>query len=105
MTFSINGALTMIFMIAYAIKSQHGTLLLIVFRMLFLGVLLAVVLTYEKWYQSYYQRWVLTISYSVISIISMASVISLDSDFVYIVVLEVMYMNVIINHISNLFFF
>jgi len=50
MTFSINGALTMIFMIAYSIKSEHGTILLIVFRILFLGVLLAVVLTYNQWY-------------------------------------------------------
>mmetsp|Transcript_2352 Transcript_2352/g.287 ORF Transcript_2352/g.287 Transcript_2352/m.287 type:complete len:233 (-) Transcript_2352:321-1019(-) len=44
-------------------------------------------------------------SYSAISIICMASIMDLDNDFIYIVVLEVMYMNVVINHISNLFFF
>ena len=105
MTFGILVLVNLSYVVAYAVKgSSHGSPLVVVFRLGGLMGVFAEMMFMKKIRKQFGFPWLVTLLYAFISFISAISLYTVTSSFLYTVVLEVMYCNVVINHISGLTF-
>lgn len=94
--------LVVIFIIAFSLSSHHGSGFLIALRSVCIFSMFVLVFTFKKWFMHFSFPWVMTIVYVATSFTAVVTMYTIDEVFVYIVVLEVMYTNVVVNHISDL---
>ena len=97
MTIVIYAVLTVIF--GLSLKTFNAQFAL---RLICLGLMLGLVVSLKKTYQHSTFPWVVMVIYIITSSSSILSLFSVEGKFLYVVVLEVMYTNVVINHISCL---
>jgi phospholipid-translocating ATPase len=103
MTAGIYAAVNGIYVMAVGVTDQgHGSYLFICLRGLCTLSLILMSLLVTKMYKNFSFPWVVTILYTSSSLISVLTLYSIDAKFLYVVVLEVMYTNVVVNHISGL---
>lgn len=103
MTLSIFSVVQIVFISAFIVTGgTHGSGLIIAFRLF----TLIGILTHAVWlrdaYQSFAFPWLLAFLYAFTSFISTATLYTIDKDFIYSIVLEVMYSVLVANHICGL---
>jgi class 3 adenylate cyclase len=102
MAVGIYSFLIAVFIIGFSLSDSHGSAFLITLRGLCILSMSAIVFTLKDWYGHFSFPWAMTGVYVVTSLSAVLTVYTIDQKFVYIVVLEVMYTNVVVNHISSL---
>ena len=103
MTVAIYGVVHLVFIAAYiATGASHGSPALIVFRLLSFGFIIAHSVLLKKIYACFTFPWMVALVYGFTCFISSATLYSISKDFIYSIVLEVMYCIVVVNHICGL---
>jgi len=103
MTACIYALVNGIFVVAVAVTGQaHGSYLFIFLRGLCSFSQLLMSFLVNKLYKSFSFPWIVTTLYTSSSLISVLTLYSIDAKFLYVIVLEIMYTNVVVNHISGL---
>ncbi|CAG9333982.1 unnamed protein product [Blepharisma stoltei] len=92
---------TIIFIAAYAYRTQ-GSIAEIILRLLCLATMFYLVLKFKKLYKYPLFPWAVMLLYLIESLLSCVSITTMPSLFLNVVALEIMYTNVVINHISGL---
>lgn len=72
--------------------------------MLYLTTTSILILTFNKFYKISIFPWTILVNYVIINIVHTSEIRVLDGKFLYVIVLELMYTNVVVNHISGLMF-
>ncbi|CAG9325909.1 unnamed protein product [Blepharisma stoltei] len=102
MTIIVYAVLLMNFIVGFKLMTSFGTGVLIGLRAGNLGAMILLALVLNKVYENMMFPWGVMAIYVAASYISTLSISRIGSDFFYIIVLEEMYTNVVINHISGL---
>ena len=103
MTFGIFTLVNLGYTVAHGVKdSAHGSPLVVVLRLVGLVGVFGVMMLLKRIKKTFGFPWLVAFLYAFISLISTMSLYTVSHSFLYTVVLEVMYCNVVINHISGL---
>lgn len=102
MTIFIYSALTIIFILGYHFLSYHGTPFFISFRIYFILLMVIQVIYLKRSYKNMLFPWGVMMIYMITSFIVVLQICVLSDLFIYVIVLEVMYTNVVVSHISAL---
>ena len=103
MTVSIFSVVQIVFISAFIVTGgTHGSGLIIAFRLFTLIGILTHAVWLKDAYQSFAFPWLLAFLYAFTSFISTATLYTIDKDFIYSIVLEVMYSVLVANHICGL---
>lgn len=102
MTIGIYSTLTIIFIIGYNFLSSHGSVFFILFRLYFILLMVLLVLYLKRTYKNMLFPWAVMMMYMITSFIIILQIFVLMDTFIYAIVLEIMYTNVVVSHISAL---
>ena len=103
MTSAIYGVVHLVFIAAFiGTGTSHGSPVLIVFRLFSLAFIIFHAVFLPKIYTWFTFPWLVTLIYSFTCFISAATLYSISLDFIYSIVLEVMYCTVVVNHLCGL---
>ena len=103
MTMVIYGVIHLVYIAAYIVTgTSHGSPVLIIFRLLSLCLITVHCLFLPKIYTWFTFPWFVTLIYTFTSFISTATLYTISFDFIYSIVLEVMYCTVVVNHLCGL---
>lgn len=94
--------LTVIFTIAYNFQNSYGQPTELVLRSVCVAIMVFIVLITDKTYTHYMYPWMVMSVYVCYSFISVVTMYYVDILYFYIIVLEVMYTNVVINYVASL---
>lgn len=102
MTILIYAIITANFILGYHMAGDFGNATQIALRVICLASMIGLALVLSKTYQNMMFPWAVMLIFISASFISEISISRIGVDFYYIIVLEEMYTNVVINHISGL---
>jgi len=103
MTISIYSIMTIIAIIGYSM-SDVGNPVQISLRFIYLTMMVCTLILLKRIYYFSMFPWALMMIYIMTNFINSLALYTLEETFIYIIVLEIMYTNVVINHISGLMF-
>ena len=94
--------LTIIFSIGFKLENNYGSLASVVLRIICVFTMTIVAVSTNKVYSHYMYPWMVMSVYICYTFISVVTFYYVENIYFYVVVLEVMYSNVVINYIANL---
>ena len=105
LTITLYVAVNVIFISAFVITGgSHGSALQVSLRILSIVGMLLLVFIFKRFRKSGWLHWATISLYTCSSVVSVLMLYAIQSKFVYTIVLEIMYTNVVYNHVSGVSF-